>query len=632
VGFSNTKSAESCQAVCGGVRLSSKLATCTYAIKSKAYARTSLTSLWLTTLGVAVGLACSSQVLALGLGGVKSKSYIGQPLWVEIPLYNVEAPNALKIDLEQLNDGVADDLRAELSRANSQLSVLIRSESVVNEPYFNFSLNLNDQGNEFRKQFTVLLNLSPGDVRLASRPASERASLSTNAQTKKVESALTADSLIPSVKGRDSVMGPYDWAKAGAVPDTFGAVLDGQSLWRVARRISPALNATNNQMMWALFKANPDAFSNGTIESLRAGSFLNIPSASNVVSVSDFEAKSLLDSLSADGPANAVRVAQPIRTDASDSIQEVDLAHSKGAGLDSADKGTEDSNWQFQLSGLESRVDSRGALVRAEDATSKEIIESLATTISSMTDQLERKNQQIEALKSQVSELKGFIESEASVVSRNSDSINNIAGATEPMLEASAPNIRYSWWLAILAALLVFGVSMRTRLASLWKSLNLTGARDQVEFQPTVMSQSIAQIEAEVEQTMSALNDDYGLEPDFNIGDSITVSELSMTFSESMSELLSDVTILENELGFEPRFARLIASGDLQLARQLLDGARGHDVDDERYHFHRLQLFALRYDEDSFYDYYSSIETDISHFTNVVQTDISKLVVQLAQH
>jgi hypothetical protein len=55
-------------------------------------------------------------------------------------------------------------------------------------------------------------------------------------------------------------------------------------------------------------------------------------------------------------------------------------------------------------------------------------------------------------------------------------------------------------------------------------------------------------------------------------------------------------------------------------------------VDQEQYHYYRLKLMAINRDEDAFYDYYYSIENDIQNFGSVVQTKISKLVVQLAKH
>jgi len=84
-------------------------------------------------------------------------------------------------------------------------------------------------------------------------------------------------------------------------------------------------------------------------------------------------------------------------------------------------------------------------------------------------------------------------------------------------------------------------------------------------------------------------------------------------------------------VSFEERFSQLVAVGDIELASQLLDIAKGNQVSPERYHYHRLQLLSLASDEDLFYEYYSEIENDMNNYPREVQTDISMLVVKMAQ-
>ncbi len=600
----------------------------------------------LTPLAIALGFACSDVAMALGVGGVEARSYIGQPLWVEVPIYNVDAPNSLQINLQTLNDGSSAGLSAELSRAKSQLSVLIRSKQAVHEPFFNFALTLNDNGHEFRKEFTVLLDLSPNGGRTEVAANASRSSLSK-------QSSQSVNAKASAVR---SVMGPYDWAKAGAVAEKFGAVLDGQSLWRVARRISPAMNASNNQMMWALYQANPQAFSSASIESLRAGSYLSIPRAAQVLAVSDAQAKSLLSELSSAQPSRPKPVAK---------AESQDLLNK--TGQQTVQQNPEQVNpselEQFTLTGLDQVATSNRSALSPPDTQSKEIIDSLAATVSSMVEQLDRKDEQIEVLEAQIADLKRFIQlesAESTVVSNSDDGavyrgvesdLGLVSSAEAAIIAAplqaslqpakaynasQAENNKFTWLLLLLAALMAFTVMMRSKLTALWNSLNFSGVHDQVEFQPTQMSQAMSGIRTATDQLEIA---EY---PD--LAHSVTVSqqaidddlELSFdnaqSYSESVSELFIDEDIPEDELDFEQRFARLIAEGDLEFAGQLLEIAHGHDVNHERYHFYRLQLFALRYDEDSFYSYYTSIEDDIPSFNNIVQTDISKLVVQLAQN
>ncbi len=575
---------------------------------------------------------CTPLSWALGVGGVENKSYIGQPLLLEIPLYNVVSPNTLQLSLERLN-GNADEegLTAELSRANSQLSIVIRSSKVVNEPYYNFALNLVDQGNEFRKQFTVLLDLSPP--------------LNTSAPSSDSANKRSQDNELRDLRSQGSVMGPYDWAQKGAIAERFGAVLDGQSLWRVARRISPAMGVTNNQMMWALYSQNPQAFSSRRIESLKAGSYLSIPSTAAVTGVSDSEAKKRLASLSNSNASLETNTPKEAEVESAanrnvESNPDADSNSEKGVP-------SEAGNQSFQMSGLEKTVDKEGALITGGDSESRQIITSLSETILSMTEQLGNKDKKIRALEAQVSDLKAVISNDRALVGDDLSSITepSIDEATSDVFQqpvnvqesvaidaplASQPIFENKaiWWVMLFGLAALALLMMRHKLIALWRSLNFSGEQEQIEFR-SVVSEMVED---------SAKEDRGGLElilPEPKQFSSSSVTEENLEYSEPYSEEASDIFVdedlPEDELDFEQRMARAMAENELEFADQLLEISKGHDVDNERYHFYRLKLLSLRKDEDAFYDHYYTIEDDLPTFERSIQTDISKLVVTLAQ-
>jgi len=229
----------------------------------------------------------SSDADALGIGVAQTDSYIGEHLSVSIPLFNVVDPNSLSINFQSRQfDGAGQaKVNAVLDRSNSQLSIKLSSDSVVNEPYVSFKLDLVDNNTEFSKEFIVLMDLRSVGTTIDTTIDAESAfgrSVTANSQT---------------VSGDTSLMGPYDTAQAGRIPEKFGAVLDGQSLWRVARRINEAMGVTRSQMIWSLYQANPNAFSSRSVSSLKAGSFLTIPDESVVKAVSDAQAKAKLAEL-----------------------------------------------------------------------------------------------------------------------------------------------------------------------------------------------------------------------------------------------------------------------------------------------------------------------------------------------
>jgi len=69
------------------------------------------------------------------------------------------------------------------------------------------------------------------------------------------------------------------------MPGSFGPVQRNDTLWGIARRTRPDPSMDINQMMLAIYAANPEAF-DGNINRLRAGAILRIPDAAQMSSVS----------------------------------------------------------------------------------------------------------------------------------------------------------------------------------------------------------------------------------------------------------------------------------------------------------------------------------------------------------
>lgn len=58
----------------------------------------------------------------------------------------------------------------------------------------------------------------------------------------------------------------------------YGPTKQGETLAQVAQQVSTDASITNEQMMWALYTANPKAFEKGKLNRLRAGVYLTVPS------------------------------------------------------------------------------------------------------------------------------------------------------------------------------------------------------------------------------------------------------------------------------------------------------------------------------------------------------------------
>lgn len=66
--------------------------------------------------------------------------------------------------------------------------------------------------------------------------------------------------------------GAYD-----AATRRYGPVQPGDTLWSIAKRLIPAPEVTTEQMVLAIRRANPQAFTGSGLGSLRAGVILTIP-------------------------------------------------------------------------------------------------------------------------------------------------------------------------------------------------------------------------------------------------------------------------------------------------------------------------------------------------------------------
>ena len=89
---------------------------------------------------------------------------------------------------------------------------------------------------------------------------------------------------------------------APLIPDrprvyAFGPTKPGSTLADVADQLLPTSRVTVAQMMWALYRKNPEAFTNKNINTLKARSLLNVPELDELLSISRAEAETQINRL-----------------------------------------------------------------------------------------------------------------------------------------------------------------------------------------------------------------------------------------------------------------------------------------------------------------------------------------------
>lgn len=229
----------------------------------------------------------------LGLGPLEASSGLNEPFKGRIQILGAKAE-----DFDTLTVGLAGDEqfeRAGIERhpALFQLRftlddsspgkdfIAITSRDPVREPFLNFLLEMNWPNGRLLREYTVLLDPPLYDPqRRAQAPA-----------------AAPAVTRAPATAPRPT-SNPAGWAaRATTAPASsfaagqeIGPVQASDTLWSLAMAYRPDSSVSVQQMMLALLRANPDAFSQGNINMLRRGAVLRLPDAAALNAVEASEA------------------------------------------------------------------------------------------------------------------------------------------------------------------------------------------------------------------------------------------------------------------------------------------------------------------------------------------------------
>ncbi len=229
-------------------------------------------------------------VYALGLGNITLNSYLNQPFDADIRLIS-----ATPADLESLQVSLASPaefLRAGLDFSNSlrQLHFAVKSnangQSVINvttaddfrEPFISFLVEVKWAQGRIVREYTVLVD--PPVTAAAKAPAIAPAR-STSAGRSKASATpprARAGSQTPTVASSRGAGGKY------------GPTQRSDTLWTISERLRPK-DTSMDQVMLALVRSNPQAFTKGNINGLKAGYVLKVPSREAMQSVAAADAR-----------------------------------------------------------------------------------------------------------------------------------------------------------------------------------------------------------------------------------------------------------------------------------------------------------------------------------------------------
>lgn len=220
----------------------------------------------------------SANISAIGLGRIDSESALNERLDARIPLLSMDAVGA-----DQVSVRLASEERFEragvprpfyLTRLDFEVRqdeggrpyIAVTSQQPIQEPFLDFVVTVEWPRGSLVREFTVLLDppvYAGSDGMSSAEPVS-----------------------MPSGGGTDAGAG----TASATVPGSYGPVGAGDTLWGVAQSVRPE-GAGVYQTMMALREANPQAFVDGNINSLRRGAVLEVPEAGAITARSPAEAR-----------------------------------------------------------------------------------------------------------------------------------------------------------------------------------------------------------------------------------------------------------------------------------------------------------------------------------------------------
>ncbi len=266
---------------------------------------------------------------ALSLGDIESNSNLNQPLRAKIELLAAGAQEAQQLQVRLAPSSVfnrvgidrpafLDSLKFTSTVQNGKPIILVTSDVPIAEPFVNFLLEVTWPQGQLLKEYTVMLDppvlMQPGNTLAGSEAAVRAEPRSTGVVNRPAprpaaqpqaeveqQSELAAQ---PSAQARQVQAQPrrnqqvnvqrqaprQQQAQAARADNRTYRVRQGDTLFKVASQLGqPGTNV--DQVMMALYRANPQAFIDGNINGLRTGAVLKAPQSGVAQSVTRAEAR-----------------------------------------------------------------------------------------------------------------------------------------------------------------------------------------------------------------------------------------------------------------------------------------------------------------------------------------------------
>ena len=244
---------------------------------------------------ILIALICAVPAVAnaFGLGQLKLESGLNQPFEARIEMLSVKAEelSSLSIHLADADAFqragidrlfILSSLKFEVHETESGPDFIrVYTVDPIREPYLNFLVEASWSNGRLLREYTVLLDPPLYD------PKVRRAVVSAPAISAPKPAAGTgtvgAEPAEQSSGGAAAVEGGYTKGE-------FGPTSANDTLWSIATTTRADSSISVQQMMIALLRANPDAFTGNNINGLKKGQILHIPTRDEVLALSQADA------------------------------------------------------------------------------------------------------------------------------------------------------------------------------------------------------------------------------------------------------------------------------------------------------------------------------------------------------
>ncbi len=241
----------------------------------------------LTKTFAAVSLLTPIGAYSLGVGDIKLHSALNQNLNAEIALVlsDTEKLEDIKVKLAPPSKfeeaGVPwshflSQIKFKtVTKANGAIVIKLSSKEVLREPFLDFLLEVSWPKGDVYREFTVLVDppavyqqkVIPVATKLAEKPGIQ-----------------------PSTKVNNGGQPVASTASYSNIRE-YGPTSSRDTLWKVAEKLIGNRDVSVEQMMIALYEANPHAFYKPNVNALSAGAVLKVPEDDVVLRVSSRQAK-----------------------------------------------------------------------------------------------------------------------------------------------------------------------------------------------------------------------------------------------------------------------------------------------------------------------------------------------------